>query len=75
MDPLLVALCRRYARQISVGGILMLTHDGDPLLSALFARVGWKNQHHDVPDIPVVEAATVVAPERAVLPKPKGRIM
>lgn len=71
MKPVLEALCRRYARRISVGGVSMLTHDGDPLWANAFKELGWADC---VPEHPIIEeTATVRDAERAVLARPRGR--
>lgn len=71
MQVILEALCRRYAPRVRAGGVLHLTHDNDPLLMAAFKALGWNDQH---PEHAAPEAAVVRAPERAALPKAKGRI-
>jgi len=77
MDASLVALealCRRHATRVSQGGVVYLTHDADPLLTAAFAALGWKDRHPEFA-VPVVEeVAAVESPERAVVPKAKRKI-
>lgn len=62
---------RRHSRHTSTDGRIGLSTNGDPLLVAAFAVLGWSDPHlNDA----VPEAAVVEAPERAVMPKPKRRI-
>jgi hypothetical protein len=65
------ALIRRHAPHISVNGESCLSSNGDAILVAAFKALGWSDPYHERP---ALEAATVEAPERAVLPKAEGRI-
>jgi hypothetical protein len=65
------ALIRRHATHISVNGESCLSSNGDAILVAAFKALGWPDPYHDTP---VLEAATVEAPEHAVLPKAERRI-
>jgi len=69
-------LVRRQAKRITRDGVPVLCTDGDPVLLAAFAHLGWSDPREDVPDPPaavaVQEAATVRDAERAVLPPAKG---
>jgi hypothetical protein len=69
-------LIRRFGTQVRHNGVLCLCSNGDPALVAAFAELGWPDPCPiDGPPVaPVLEAAVVEAPERAVLPKPKGRL-
>lgn len=69
---LLEKFARRHARQISVDGALGLSTAGDPLLMEAFAELGWSDPHVDHAVAP--EAAILEAPERAVMPKSRGRL-
>jgi hypothetical protein len=73
---------RSFARRISKDGRVALISNGHPALIKAFQHLGWSDPFID-PDLldkptPVVErglkTATVQAPERAVMPKAKGRI-
>ena len=71
-------LAHRFASQVRANGILCLSANGDPALVKLFAALGWADPH-PIESAPVLEAvaevaATLRAPERAVLKAPKGRI-
>ncbi len=64
---------RRCAKRTTRNGAEVLITDGDPLLVAAFASLGWDDPHQDMHQDIREEAATVEAPERAALPKAKGR--
>lgn len=66
---------RRYARRTTRNGEPVIITNGDGLFKAAFKHLGWDDPHPEhQKSVPVVEiAATVEAPEKAVLPKPKGR--
>jgi hypothetical protein len=76
-------LVRSFARRISKDGHVALISNGHPALVKAFQHLGWADPYVD-PDLlpetpkPVVErdlkTATVEAPERAVLPRAKGRL-
>lgn len=71
-------LVRSFARRISKDGAVALISNGHPALVAAFQHLGWSDPYidpHLLPK-PVLRevAATVTAPERAVLPRPKGRV-
>lgn len=75
MSRALTLLVHRFGLQVRHDGVLCLSSNGDPALVAAFADLGW-------PDPcpvdraffnPELEAATLEAPERAVMPAAKGR--
>lgn len=73
---LIAAFARRHARRIVQNGRAVLTTNGDPLLVAAFAHLGWTDPHDDAAPAPTPthQLETTVepeAPERAVLPRPK----
>lgn len=74
---LLEQFVRRYARRTTQDGKVVIITNGDPLLLAAFSQLGWSDPYLDptlLPHAPVEEVkATIEAPERAVLPRPKGR--
>lgn len=76
-QAVLAHLVHRFARQVRQNGVLCLSANGDPALVAAFHALGWSDPcplgHALVRDT-VVEAATVEAPERAVMPKSRGRL-
>jgi hypothetical protein len=69
---------RRYARRTTRNGDVVITTNGDALFQAAFTHLGWPDPYPD-PELlpkPAVRAyvtATVSAPERAVMPRPKDR--
>lgn len=74
-------LVRSFARRTTQGGHVVIITNGHPALVAAFKDLGWSDPYIDPlllpPVAPTVERAfvkaTVAAPERAVLPSPKGR--
>lgn len=69
---------RSFARRITQGGVVMLVTNGHPALVSAFAELGWPDPYPDPlllpqPSAPRFVAATVTSPERAVMPRPKGR--
>jgi hypothetical protein len=68
----LAQIIRRFGTQVRVNGVLCLCSNGDPALVAAFAALGWPDPCPIDRDGPL-EAATVIAPERAVLNSPKRR--
>jgi len=69
---ILEQIVHRYAKQVRANGRLCLSTNGDPTLLAVFKELGWTDPH--ILDAePELEAATVEAPERAVMPTAKGR--
>jgi hypothetical protein len=74
MSQLLKAFCVRYAPRVRANGVVMLTHDGDPLLAAAFKELGWSDQkpEHAI-NLNEEEAATVRDHERAVIKRPRMR--
>jgi hypothetical protein len=72
----LAQIVHRFATQVRVGGTLCLSSNGDPALVAAFKALGWSEPYPIEPSAfvePAEEAATVEAPERAVMPSPRGR--
>lgn len=64
---LLELFARRGAKRTTRNGRVVLVTDGDPLLVEAFKQLRWADPY-EAPE----EAATVTAPERAVLPRPTG---
>lgn len=72
MPPSLLELfARRGAKRTTRNGRVVLVTDGDPLLVEAFKQLHWSDPHEE-PTARSEEAATVTAPERAVLPRPDG---
>lgn len=67
-------LIRRFGKEVRVGGRLCISANGDPALVAAFVELGWSDPHPIEPGEAPPEAAVIEAPERAVLPRPKGRL-
>jgi hypothetical protein len=61
-------MVRHFAHRQLRNGVSVLTTGGDPVLEAAFKQLGWTDG--TAPE----EAATVREPERAVLPRPRGRL-
>lgn len=79
-QAVLEQIIRRFASQCRVNGVLCLTSNGDPALVSAFAALGWSDPYPVEPDIvpapePVLEAATVEAPERAVMSDPTNHVV
>lgn len=76
MSQVLEAVVHRFGKHVRVNGRLCLSSNGDQVLASVFTALGWSDPHPlDVAwRAPVVEAATVEAPERAVLKPSKGRL-
>ena len=75
MSQILESIAHRYCKQVRVGGVLCLSTNGDPVLVGVFKELGWSDPYAiEAVSEPVLEAATVEAPERAVMPKAKGRL-
>jgi len=74
------ALVRTFARRTVQNGAVALITNGNPALIAAFKHLGWSDPYPDPELLPKKlpearhEKAVVTAPERAVLPSPKGRI-
>ena len=70
---------RRTAKRITRNGASVLITDGDPLLTAAFAELGWSDPHDEsTPAAPLPAtmeevAVEVRAPEQAVVPHPQDR--
>lgn len=71
---------RTFARRTTQNGAVVLVSNGIPALIAAFKELGWSDPYPDpllLPEKPKPEprsvTATVSAPERAVLPSPRGR--
>lgn len=69
----IAALCRSFARRITMNGEIALATGGDPALLEAFKILGWDDPHPlakahitgaDIAS--AIERATVQAPERAV---------
>jgi hypothetical protein len=79
---LIEQLVRRIARRTTKDGAVVLITNGEPVLLAAFADLGWSDPYPDplllppkpIPALHGVRMATVTAPEKAVLPRPKGSI-
>jgi hypothetical protein len=69
---LLEQFVRRFAPRRRLHGELMIVSNGDPLFVAAFEALGWERAHPMTTSAPFV-ASTVADPERAVLPRPRGR--
>ena len=65
-------IAHRFGAQVRSNGVLCLSANGDPALVRVFKDLGWADPH----PIEAVreEAAVLLAPERAVLKAPKGRV-
>jgi len=77
-QPVLAHLVHRFASQIRVGGFLCLSANGDPALVSAFKALGWADPYRIEPEIlpdAPLEVAAVEAPERAVLPVAKKRVV
>jgi hypothetical protein len=77
---LLEQFVRRHARRTTQNGQVVIVTNGDALLLEAFKQLGWSDPYPDPellpPSAPVASRgtkATVEDPERAVLPRPKGR--
>ncbi len=67
-------VAHRFAKHVRVNGVLCLSPNGDPALVRVFSELGWSDPHPiEAVAEPVLVAATVEAPERAVMPSAKGR--
>lgn len=70
---------RRYARRTMQNGVVVLITDGDAMFLDAFKVLGWSDPYPDPTLLPhppppkEIVAAVVSAPERAVMPKAKGR--
>jgi hypothetical protein len=71
-------IAHRFGTQVRSNGVLCLCSNGDPALVRVFKELGWSDPQ-PIETIPVKatvreEAAVLLAPERAVLKAPKGRV-
>lgn len=71
-------LVRSFARRTTQNGQTVLVTNHHPALVAAFKHLGWSDPYPDPELLPKTSVAretkaTVEAPEKAVLPAPKGR--
>lgn len=66
---------RRYARRTTQSGKVVIVTNGDPLFLAAFKHLSWPDPYIDPELLPRSETASVEAPEKAVLPKSKVRLL
>ena len=77
-QDVLKLILRRYARRITVNGVTCLSSNGDPTLIAVFEAAGVEDgsplEDEPAAEEPPLEAATLEAPEHAVLETPEGHV-